>query len=362
MVASTISEPRSLKVMFISRGHGWGHAIPDMAIAERLVDLEPDLDLQFVSYAAGAEAYRACGFDVVDLHAPDRPHLWDMVMTLTKFLANTQPDLVVAHEEVAALPAAAAFGIRSVYITDFFLDPSHMLTQALRYTDEIVFLAHKGLYTEPPYLQGKIHYVGRAVRGFEYMRADRARARQELGIPHDATVLLCQPGAWTESQVPLRGLLGAAWDILPQSPKRLIWLAGREYDALATFFRERPDVMVLKEDLRIDRLMAASDVLITKANRVTVYEAAAMGLPSISISHIENWPDDVAVIDVESNTYLSSDTITPESLSAIITEQASVKPTPATELSGGIAGAAARIAWNIGEVRARKMMTESIVA
>ncbi len=338
------------ELMIVSRGRGRGHAVPDMAIAATLTILLPNLHLQFVSYASGADAYRACGYEVLDLHQPDNPPFLDMVIAFTRLLARVKPDLVVVHEEIPALPAAKAFEIPCIFVTDFFLDPSSLPMRALECANEIVFTAQSGLFTEPPYLKGKVHYVGRAVRQMEYAIADRDRARRELGIPRDAMVVLCQPGGWVESVVPLATLLSSAWNLLPYSSKRLIWLAGRDCGTLSAQFHQADDILIWKEDLKIDRLMAASNVLITKANRLTVYEAAAMGLPSISVSKFVNWPDDVAVANVESNTPVYGDSLTPEALSNLIVEKACSKPRPATDHSGGIANAAARIADRIREL------------
>ncbi|MGH9719812.1 MAG: hypothetical protein ACRD8O_06340 [Bryobacteraceae bacterium] len=321
MKVNSAREPELFEVMFVSRGNGRGHAVPDMAIAAKLIDLSPHISVQFVSYAEGAEAYRACGHQVLDLQAPDMPPLFHMLIVFTKLLGHAKPRLVVAHEEFPVPPAAACLGIPCIFITDFFMDPSSLHMQALQHAFEIIFTAEPGLYTEPPQLNGKVHYVGRAVRNMEYTRADWERARKELNVPLDATVVLCQPGGWTESRAPLAGLLSAAWDQIRLSPKRLIWLTGRDYETLAARFRQRDDVIILREDWKIDRLMAASDVLITKANRLTVYEAASLGLPSISISSLLNWPDDVAVGRVDSNTPLVCDSLTPQTLAERILEK-----------------------------------------
>ncbi len=189
--------------------------------------------------------------------------------------------------------------------------------------------------------------MGRAVRPFEYSLGDRARARAEVGIPRDATVALLQPGAYVESRVPVAELLMAAWKILPRSPKRLIWLAGQDFADLKSRYGKAEDLILLREDWRIDRLMAASNVLITKANRTTVYEAAAMGLPSISVSMMVNWPDDVAVANVMSNQALSVHSLTPERLAEAIQEATASTPTAAVDVSQGVVGAAKRIAHHV---------------
>jgi hypothetical protein len=340
-------------MMFISRGHGRGHAVPDMAIAAKLIEHVPNLGLQFVSYAAGADAYRARGYSVIDVNVEDNPPFLDMVVAFARLLDQNRPELIVAHEEVPAITVADAFKIPSVFITDFFSDPSGVPMKELRRATEILFLGQRGLFTEPPYLAGRTRYLGRAVRKFEYTLADRKRARIELSIPPEATVLFCQPGAWVESQLPLAELLSAAWHLLPVSPRRLIWLAGRDYERLSAKFAEQPDITVLKEDWQIDRILCASDVVITKANRVTVFESASLGLPSISISTFANWPDDVAVSAVDSNTALFAGAVTPQELANVIATSIKVKHTPATELSGGVKAAADRIADHVKRLRAR---------
>jgi UDP-N-acetylglucosamine:LPS N-acetylglucosamine transferase len=334
----------SVDLLMVSRGHGKGHAVPDVAIARELSARLPHLRMQFVSYAAGAEAYRGLDHPVIDLGVPDDIAYWDMQILLTRLIAEIRPRFVAAHEEFPALPVAEAFRIPSVFLTDFFMDPTSPPMQVLKYALEVIFLAEPGLFTEPPFLRGRVHYVGRAVRPFAYGLADRERARAELGLPLEAAVALFQPGAWDESRVPIADLVLAAWKALPSAPKRLIWLAGRDYQALRKHLRDDPDVLLLRADWKIDRLMAASDVLLTKANRTTVYEAASLGLPSISLSTAANWPDDVAVAHVPSNTALVAGSASPAALVETLQRAMATRSAPATGVSGGVAGAAARLA------------------
>ena len=310
-------------VAFFSRGRGRGHAVPDMAIAEEMKVLVPELDIRFISYSSGAAAFRSRGYEVIDLGKPADPQLLDMIVHEARIIGSLKPQLVVAHEEFAALPAAAIFQIPCVCITDFFTDPTSLSMNAMRYAAGIIFTAERGIFTEPPYLRDKIQYVGPAVRPFQYHRADRTRARNELGLPADATVLLCLPGSWPESQVPAVDLLTAAWAKLSYPTKRLVWLAGSDYEFLRTRFADNRDVLLLKEEWQIDRLIAASDLVVTKANRLTVYEAASLGAPSVALSTGANWPDDVAVAHVSSNTLLNASSLIADELANVIAEKIS---------------------------------------
>jgi UDP-N-acetylglucosamine:LPS N-acetylglucosamine transferase len=309
---------RSAGLAFFSRGRGRGHAVPDLAIAHEIASLAPTLDIHLISYADGADALRAFSSDVLDLRLPRDPPFFDLLVRQTQVIDELRPALIVAHEEFAVPPVATAFNIRCLFITDCFLDPGSLPMNALRYACEVLFTAERGLYTEPPFLRGKIHYLGPAIRRFEYSLRDRTRARQELHLPLDAVVVLCQPGGWSEAQISVADNFIAAWDSLPYPTKHLIWVAGSDFEQIRMRFDQRPDVLVLKEDLTIDRLIVASNLVITKANRLTVYEVASLGVPSLSISAGANWPDDVAVSSVASNTVIDLESLTPGSLAESI--------------------------------------------
>jgi hypothetical protein len=327
--------------------------MPDMAIAHELLQSVPQLDIRFVSYSGGAETFRSCGYEVVDLHMPDEPPMLTMIVQEGRVIRSLQPQLVISHEELAALPASQVFDIPCLFITDFFQDPNPFLTSAMQCAREVLFIAERGIFTEPPFMRDTVRYLGPAIRRFNYGRSDRGRARQELGLPPDATVVLCQPGNYTEAHVPTAELLVSAWDALPCPGKRLIWLAWRDYDSLLTRFAGRPDILVLKEDWAIDRLMAASDLVITKGNRTTVCEAASLGVPSISISAGANWPDDVAIARVRSNTALRAGSLNAAALAQLMAERIAGGWTPEEDLPkwDGLSGAVRVIAAQVERIR-----------
>lgn len=339
-------------ITFFSRGRGRGHAAPDMAIVEEVKVLVPELDIRFVSYSSGAEAFRSGGYDVIDIGVESDPQLLDMIVHEARIIGSLAPQLVIAHEEFAALPTAEIFRIPCVFITDFSLDPTSLPINALRYAAEVIFTAERGVFTEPPYLRGKVQYVGPAVRSFKYRRADRRQAREELGLPAEALVLFCMPGSWSESEVPIAGLLAAAWVKLSFTSKKLLWLAGHDYELLSAQFAADRDVIVLKEECYIERLIVASDLVVTKANRLTVYEAAHLGAPSVSLSTGANWPDDVAVGSISSNTALNPTNLTPDEFADIIKAKVSSGWVASEALPRwrGVAGAARILADHVGRI------------
>jgi UDP-N-acetylglucosamine:LPS N-acetylglucosamine transferase len=317
----TLSESCQLPILFFSRGRGHGHAVPDMAIADELAKLRNDIDLRFVSYGTGAATFRVHHQPLIDLNLPDANPLWATIVRAGSVIREVRPHLIISHEEFVVLPLTKIFGIPAVFITEWFSEAESLPMQALEYADEILLIENEGIFEEPPSVKGKVYYTGPVLRAFSYGRADRKRAREELGLPQDATVILVAPGGWaTEDKEPIYELLLAAFDRLKAPRKLLVWLAGSDCAMLSERLAGREDVKVKGYDWQMDRLMAASDMAITKANRITLKELAALGVPSVSISQGRNPIDDVLIERIPSNTTMDARTVVPKMLAASIAE------------------------------------------
>jgi UDP-N-acetylglucosamine:LPS N-acetylglucosamine transferase len=350
-------DPSRVGVLFFSRGRGRGHAIPDIAIVEELSKIRDDLDVRFVSYATGAATLAERGHTVIDIDLPEANPFLETLVIAAKLLAWLRPQLVVSHEEFAALPAAKILDLPTVMITDWFVKPERLIMSALQYSDEILFIDEAGIYEEPAYLKGKIRYVGPVLRDFEYRRADRARAREELDLPPEGPVISVFPGQWSnEERAPLADLLLPAFEALESPDKRLIWLAGDDCDLLRERTRDLPGVIIKEYDWQIDRLMVASDLAITKTNRKTAQELAALGVPSLSVSYGLNPICDLRASRIPTNTALQADQLTSEKLVQVMEElisafklAASAQASDQQSLGGRVA-AARRLAHHVEKV------------
>jgi UDP-N-acetylglucosamine:LPS N-acetylglucosamine transferase len=343
-------------VLFFSRGRGRGHAVPDCALAAELARLRNDVDVRFVSYATGAETLEQLGHTVIDLDLPENNPLFETLIRATRVIGWLKPRLVIAHEELPALAAAKILELPTVYLADWFGKPEDIRTGLLAYADEILFLDEAGTFPEPPQAQGRVRYVGPVLRPSSYTRQDRLRARQELGIPPGQIVITVLPGSWTEEKAPLFELVAAAFDLVPGQAKTLLWIAGEDYALLEHQAQNRPGILIRKQDWNIDRLMVATDVAITKATRQTAMELAALGVPSVSLSHGLNRIDDIRVNQIASNTALQAAEVDPHALAATLAallKSAADPPAPAANastLTGGRESAAARLAWHIDRI------------
>lgn len=303
-------------VLFFSRGRGRGHAIPDIGIAEELRRIRADLDVLFVSYATGADTLAELGLSVVDLDLPEDNLVWDTTVLAGRLMERLRPGLIVAHEEFAALVAAGALGIPAVFITHWFLEAETFAMQALRHASDVIFLDGPGRFAEPEHVAGKVHYVGPVVRDFDYGPSDRTRCCEELGIPADARVVSVLPGSWTEAVAPIFDLVVGATRLLGDPAPHLLWLAGEDAPDLAERCEALDRVRVEETSWKIDRLMVASDLAVTKANRNTVVELDHLGIPSISLTHHLNPMDDRSVAGIPTTRCLDAATIGPERLAA----------------------------------------------
>jgi hypothetical protein len=106
----------------------------------------------------------------------------------------------------------------------------------------------------------------------------------------------------SEERAPLFDLVLGAYDLLDVGDKRLLWVSGdSDYSSLVEKSRDRPDLTILKPHCNFTPTIMAADVVITKANRLPLFECEALGIPSISISYGHNWVDDYRVCHIRTN-------------------------------------------------------------
>jgi UDP-N-acetylglucosamine:LPS N-acetylglucosamine transferase len=291
-------EAEGRKVLWFCRGRGRGHAITDLEIAAELGGLRKDLQIRFVSYGTGASTFAERDVPAIDLGLPDANSIAATTVLAGRVIGRLQPDVVVAHEEFSALPAAKIFGRPTVLITDYFAEAGLFSTESMRFADRVLFLERKGMFAEPAAVRGRVRYLGPAIRKFEYGRRQRGRAREELELDARATVITVFPGSWTEAMAPFAGGMLAAFDGLRARNKHLVWVAGQDAGRIGKLTGKRRDVTVVERDWQIDRLMAASDLAITKSTRTTGRELARMGIRTLAVNFGLNDVDARSVADL----------------------------------------------------------------
>jgi processive 1,2-diacylglycerol beta-glucosyltransferase len=208
---------------------------------------------------------------------------------LARLLATLAPDLVVTvHATPAvAMSALADRGVRVpphvTVVTDFVAHSQWIARGVDRYcvaADEVKheFIA-RGIAPD------RIVVTGVPVRPEFEQDVDPAAARAEFGFAPDRPVVLAMAGAqgsFGRLPVVARALLAT------RRPAQAVIVAGRDADLQAKLERltRSGSVRTLGYVATIRRLMAAADVLVTKAGGMTIAEAMAAELPLITYASL----------------------------------------------------------------------------
>jgi predicted glycosyltransferase len=106
----------------------------------------------------------------------------------------------------------------------------------------------------------------------------------------------------SEARTPLFDLVLGACDSLDIGDKRLVWVAGEpDYPFLVEKSGSRQHLMILKPHYDFTPTIIAADLVITKGNRLLLFECEALGIPSISISFAERFVDDSRLSRIQTN-------------------------------------------------------------
>lgn len=155
-----------------------------------------------------------------------------------------------------------------------------------------------------------------------------------FGIPADAKVVLVSPGGsdiHSEARAPILDLLLGAFDLLDSTPKYLVWVAsGADHSLIAHKCADRLDIILTQPHYDFGPPIAASDVVITKGNRLPLFECEVLNIPSISISHGHNAVDDYRVSRITTNIALRARGLTKRVLAAYIDKAPARSKTSAT--------------------------------
>jgi len=330
--SSGAAESRHRLLYYVS-GNSRKNALDCIAIADELRAVFPGVEILFVSHGTGAITLRAGGLDVIDLGLPDRPALFAVqdkfASELTNLWKESPPALVVSHGEsrlaqligdstpqldwpcpfVLIVNDISGLGPHQHHETLVLgkadLDPS----RGIRPVGPIVRTFHSPLSATPE-----------SKKKFERMN----RARTELGLDHNELIIsvIVEPGVRTELVAPLFTLVKDAFDRIDPGTsflqqyrpgingKQLLWdPAAKVKDG--PFF----------DAIDYPRVMAASDLVITKGDSCIITELRLIGTPYLLISHSGQTPDLYFETSFDDHRLLRYAGLDAESLSVEITDR-----------------------------------------
>jgi hypothetical protein len=182
-------------ILFITRGFGMGHATRDMAIAAELQKLSPDLHISFASYADGLKAFQLNQVETLDLQLSPLGKNFERVPRIGRLMKEMHPDLVVADEELFALPLCEIFDIPSVFITNWLVGEnvvSHV--SFLLNAQHVIMADFEDSFMVPRWLTAPVSFVGPICREFSFQGKPKPMLRQELGLQPTPRLLIATAG------------------------------------------------------------------------------------------------------------------------------------------------------------------------
>ncbi|MCC6537271.1 MAG: hypothetical protein IT162_06970 [Bryobacterales bacterium] len=285
-------EQRRRRLLYYVNGCGSQPAREALRIATELRAVCPDAEVRFVSHGAGARTLREHGLAPVDLELPDRPPLFAVQDALarkwTDLEKEFQPLMLASHGEPELVRRLGEqqepdWPCPCVLLVQ---DVENAYLPLLRGHREILVLGEAKVD-----LAARIRPVGPILRELRCRREDMEQARQEMNLPIEELIVsvIVAPGARTELAEPAYDSLRQAFALVnpeqhsqhrgPLTGKRLLWDP-------AAGLKEGP----FFDASDYGRVMAASDVVITKGDASVIAELHVVGTPCIVVSRSMRQP------------------------------------------------------------------------
>lgn len=288
-----------MKILFAGGGTA-GHINPAISVADYMKEKEPDFDALFLGTARGLEKklVPAAGYKIkyIDICGFDRKRLWKNVsvvcklvkarMDCRKIIREFEPDAVVCTGGYVSGPvcmAAKKEGIPAI-IHEQNVYPGLTVKGAEKYVDYVAVsfeetCEHMG---DP----AKCVVTGNPVRS-EILSADKEKAREELGLS-DKPFVLVFGGSLGAAKIN-ETMIGVLKKAAEEKKFSLLFGTGdRNFSKVSEDVNA--DGIEISEDIKIvpyinnmSTVMAAADVVVSRAGAITVSEIAALGKASILV-------------------------------------------------------------------------------
>ena len=274
-----------MRICYLIRGHGYGHAARDLRIIEAMRALSPGTRLDLASAGAGVDYLKARGVECTDLEiADDRDLEMSSTWKIWRHLHRTPaPDLVISDELFPAVPfCQKVLEVPCVLMTDLFNQDfgqpklDHLLDGAA----EIIVVDFPGSHPEPIRTRAPVRHVGPVISKFAL------EGRKRPGRPLVATASFGGKPDRPEAQAMLRCTL-SAWRGHAAAEDRLHVLVPREAVAAAVAGQTDERIDWVGFTSTPDRYYTASDVVITDGLGFTNCELAYNGIPAVAFLFTE---------------------------------------------------------------------------
>ena len=287
--------------LVVTGGGSGGHVYPALAIADKFKEMDPEGEILYIGYMNGFEknAVPKAGYKLeeIDTRWVSRSnakeifstayHVGNGIIQSRRILKRFKPDLIIGTGGYVCFPVIFAghrLGI-PCYIHEQNAFPGLANRRLERYVRKI-YLGFKegGEYFNS---KDKLVVTGNPVRS-SFFKADKAEARKKLGYSEDDFVVFSFGGSLGAG--PINKLaMGLVEEMNGKEGQQLVFGTGRRFfdDVMAELDSKGIE---LKENVRIrnyiddmDTVIAASDLIISRAGALSVAEILVSGRASVLI-------------------------------------------------------------------------------
>jgi len=276
------------EILFLTRGHGFGHAARDLRVIQEL-RRRPDTTVRIMANGSAVAYYEMRGVPCTPIELPDEDFGEATAKAVWRALATVpRPDLVVSDEVMWALPFAHKVWKRPCVMLLCALWVEYGMPDADRFldaADEVMVLDFPQNRREAYATTAPLSFPGPVVQQFT---AERGAARARLGIAERDEVAVLNLGgmnARPESRRMAAAAVGA-WREHARRGARLLVLADRPtnpdpaFDGAGTGGGEVVWAGVTSEP---ETYYRAADVVLTDAMGSTVCDLAWNQVPTVAL-------------------------------------------------------------------------------
>jgi hypothetical protein len=282
-------------ILFLTRGHGFGHAARDLRIIEELRK-RPDVTVRIMATGTAVDYYRMRGVDCVEVdvadgHESDRAsaeRVWEAMA------AQGRPDLVVSDEVMWALPFARARWRQRCVVVLCALYAEYglpHLDRLLDQADELLVLDFPQNRPDRCATTAPVTFAGPVVRGFPLGRSE---ARARLGLdPAEEVAVLSLGGMATRSESRrMAGVALQAWSDHAPLGSRMFVLADppEQESGLPTGADSAGRIVWTGVTSEPETYYAAADLVLNDAMGSALFDLVWNRVPAVALVDEESLP------------------------------------------------------------------------
>ncbi len=293
-----------MRLLYLSRGRGFGHAVVDIQIALWLRERFPRLDIVFASYGDGASLISNSVFEFSRLQITEDSEMQAQIVIpeIHRVIDLLSPQIILSDEVFLAPPAAKFRSIPCILLTHWFFSELGLDTPLYRSLDSLMCMAEKVLLLDmepfhkvPAPLRSKVKFIGPIIRDSFVPYID---AKPDWEPEFDVVITM---GGKTRAFIrEIQKILDALFVLSEQGKElntMLVVPGMREYFEAYVRAKGMNSVVVRDFVSDIAALVHSARLTVGRGSYTTLAELATLGKPSLHLLADGNPVDEFHVLN-----------------------------------------------------------------